>query len=733
MSAYEAFLAAKRPAVASVGRSVDPSGLHPALFPFQRDLVRWAVRKGRAAIFADTGLGKTAMQIEWAQKLGERTLVVAPLSVARQTVGIARSLLSVDVRYARSQADASDGITIANYEMLGRFDPAAFGAVVLDESSILKALDSKTRTKLTEMFAATPYRLCCTATPAPNDIAEIANHAEFLGVMSRVDMLATFFVHESNGKITDGWRLKRHAREPFFRWLASWGMSVRRPSDLGYADDGYDLPPLSIEPVFVASDWRPRGQLFAQGLKGIGERAQVRRATLEARVAQAAEIIRADGEQWIAWCGLNDEADKLAGLIPGAVNVAGSQSADEKAAAIEAFQDGRIRVLVTKARVAGFGLNLQNAHKMVFCGLGDSWESYYQCIRRCYRFGQAQPVEVRIVLSDAEDPIYRNVMRKEAEAQAMAEELVANVREFEREEMREAGVDWAYETRTVDGPGYRMMLGDCVERLAEVEDDSVGLSVFSPPFLALYTYTPTERDLGNCRTPDEFFDHFRYVIDHLLRVTMPGRNACVHVAQVPATMIHDGFIGLRDFRGRAVDEFVARGWVYHGEVCIDKDPQAQAIRTHSKGLLFVQLRKDSSWLRPALADYILVFRKPGENAEPIRPDLTNDEWIEWARPIWYGIRETDTLNAAVAKEDADERHVCPLQLGTIERCVRLWSNPGDLVLSPFAGIGSEGFVALKHGRRFAGIELKRSYFDAALRNLNAAPNVQLSLLGGAGR
>jgi hypothetical protein len=244
--------------------------------------------------------------------------------------------------------------------------------------------------------------------------------------------------------------------------------------------------------------------------------------------------------------------------------------------------------------------------------------------------------------------------------------------------------------------------------------------VFSPPFMSLFTYSPTERDLGNSKSAPEFFAHFNYIIDELLRVTAPGRNCCVHASQVSATLGHDGYIGLKDFRGKTIEAFEGRGWVYHGEVCIDKDPQAQAIRTHSKALLFVQLRKDSSWLRPALADCILVFRKPGDNATPITPDITNDQWIEWARPVWYGIKETDTLNTAVAKENADERHICPLQLGTIERCVKLWSNPGDLVLSPFAGIGSEGFVSLRFGRRFHGIELKPSYYRSAVTNLRRA-------------
>ena len=277
---------------------------------------------------------------------------------------------------------------------------------------------------------------------------------------------------------------------------------------------------------------------------------------------------------------------------------------------------------------------------------------------------------------------------------------------------------------TETGAGWELRHGDCIEELATLPADHVDLSVYSPPFSSLYTYSASDRDIGNCATHEQFLQHMGFLIRELLRVTKPGRLSCCHIAQLASTLNHHGVIGLIDLRGAMIRAFTAEGWVYHGEVCIDKDPQAQAIRTHAKGLLFVQMRKDSSWLRPALADYILVFRKPGENAVPIMPEMTNDEWIEWARPIWYGIRETETLNTAVAKENDDERHICPLQLGTIERCLRLWSNPGDLVLSPFAGIGSEGYEAVRLGRRYLGIELKESYARTAAKNLALAETLR---------
>jgi DNA modification methylase/superfamily II DNA or RNA helicase len=717
---YSEFLKSKRQTVVAGGKSVSSLAISRELFPFQRDLTRWAIAKGRAAIFADTGLGKTRMQLEWARLIADGpVLIVAPLSVARQTIREGEKIGVVPV-YSRD--GSVHDLTITNYEMVSAFDPKQFSAVVLDESSILKSLDGKTRKKLTEMFSRTTRRLCCTATPAPNDIAEIANHAEFLGICSRVDMLATFFVHDD-----EGWRLKGHASDVFYRWLASWGMSIRFPSDLGYDDDGFILPELTVEPVFVPmnGDIRPRGRLFWTGkLDGISERSQVRQATIESRLDKVVELVAKDGGQWLLWCGLNAESDGLAKRIGGSVPVSGSDPPERKAEVFEAFQDGQVRVLVTKPRIAGFGMNFQNCHRMAFVGLSDSWEAYYQCVRRCYRFGQKKPVHAWIVLSEAEQTVYKNVMRKQQEADVMARKLVQHVKEFEKRTVHrplaKGSVKLPYKKASAKGKGWEVLLGDSAERLSKVKSDSVGLSVFSPPFLSLYVYSATARDLGNSETAEQFWKHFSYITKELLRVTMPGRNCCVHVSQVASVKAIDGYIGLKDLRGDCIGHFKEHGWIYHGDVCIDKDPQIQAIRTHAKTLLFVQLKKDAAWLRPGLADYILVFRKDGDNPEPVKPDITNDQWVEWAHPVWYGINETDTLNVKLAREEKDERHICPLQLGVIERCVRLWSNEGDLVLSPFAGIGSEGYVALQLRRRFLGVELKPSYYKVAVANLRDA-------------
>ena len=710
---YAAFLGSKRREWAGTAIPLGADFPEAGLFPFQAALVRWALRKGRAALFADTGLGKTRMQLAWASQVPGRVLILAPLAVGPQTVAEGKAIgVTVDGAH----------IEITNYERLHHVDPARYAGIVLDESSILKAFDGKTRTRLIAAFADTPYRLCCTATPAPNDIAELANHCEFLGIMTRVEMLATFFVHDE-----DGWRLKGHAHEAFYRWLASWGMFVRRPSDLGFSDEGYRLPALRIHEHVAGQTVASGEYLFPEmGLGGIKGRLGVRRASLDDRVRAVDDLVQKSPGPWIIWCGLNDEQDAIAkALGDECVSVQGSQDPDEKVADLAAFLAGEYRILVTKPRIAGYGLNLQHCSQMAFLGLGDSYEQYYQAIRRCWRFGQTRAVEVHVVVSPAEREIVMNVQRKERDAALMAEELLEAVRAREQEEIGVA----TRERDTVGsgvahGDAWTLHAGDSVEVLrAEVADDSVDLSVYSPPFISLFTYTNSERDIGNCATREEFLAHYTYVVSEMLRVTKPGRLSAVHIAQTTTTKAHHGVIGLTDLRGAVIDLHVKAGWIYHGEVCIDKDPQAQAIRTKSKALLFVQLRKDASWLRPALADYILVFRKPGENAVPITPDITNEDWIEWARPIWYGIRESDTLNVRAARSDDDDRHICPLQLGTIERCVRLWSNPGDLVVSPFAGIGSEGYESVRLGRRFWGCELKQEYWSAACTNLRTVETI----------
>lgn len=424
MSTYAEFLARKERRIQPAGRDIDPGEVHPMLHEWQRRIVAWAVRIGRAAIWSTTGTGKTRMSLAWATLSGDRVLIVAPLAVCQQTVREATTL-GMQACYARSDAEADGpGLWVTNYERVQHFDPALLDAVVLDESSCLKASDGKLRTTLIGHFRDVKYRLACSATPAPNDMEELTNQAEFLGVTTRVEMLAAYFVHDDSG-----WRLKGHARAPMFQWLATWAIALRKPSDIGGDDTGYDLPGLDIVPHLLPVDVAPEGQLFATDLGGVGGRARIRKATLEARCAKVAELVAAQPQEpWVLWCGLNDEADTLAKLIPGAVDVRGSMTPEEKAEALLAFADGSIRVLVTKPSIASLGMNWQHCARMAFVGLNDSFEAYFQAIRRCLRYGQKRIVHAHIVLSEIEGQIAANVARKESEADAMTESLVREMR-----------------------------------------------------------------------------------------------------------------------------------------------------------------------------------------------------------------------------------------------------------------------------------------------------------------
>lgn len=433
MTTYAEFLARKTQGAKDSGIRIDRSEIHPMLHDWQKEIVQWACQKGRAAIWADTGLGKTLMQIEWARLMAtdyaERALIIAPLAVCQQTIREAAKI-GVEVVYARDTFEASDkGITITNYERVRAFESWMFKAVVLDESSILKDVTAKTRDLLIEWAKAIEYRLCCTATPAPNDHAELCNHAEFLGAATRREMLATYFIHDD-----EGWRVKGHARKPLYRWMSGWAMAITKPSDLGYPDDDYILPPLTITPHFLEVNQAPPDRLFATDLGGVGGRFKIRRETLAARVGKTIELVESEpDEPWLLWCGLNDEAYALTKAIPGAVNVHGTLTAEEKAEKLLAFADGDIRYLVTKPSIAAFGLNWQHCARMAFVGLSDSYETYYQSIRRCWRYGQTKPVEVHLILSALEGQIAENVQRKEREAARVTAGLVAEMKEARHE------------------------------------------------------------------------------------------------------------------------------------------------------------------------------------------------------------------------------------------------------------------------------------------------------------
>ena len=719
---YQQFLESKRMTQKPCG--FEPKDLNPHLFDFQRDIVKWACRKGRAAIFADCGMGKTIMQLAWAEQVhkqkGGYILIVAPLAVSAQTVREGR-LFGIQVHKCRTSDDLKDGINITNYEMLSHFGGVSFSGVVLDESSILKSYSGAIRNQIIAMFKFTPFKLACTATPAPNDYMELGNHSEFLGCMDRTEMLAMFFIHD--GGETSKWRLKGHAATRFWDWVSSWACMVTKPSDLGYDDGDFELPPLEIQTHVIDSGLNQEGRLFAVTEVTLSEQQKARRNTVDIKTDRIAGYVNCSDDAWLIWCDLNIESEKLSLSIPDAVEVRGSDPTDWKEDAMIGFADGKYRVLVTKPSIAGFGMNWQHCHKVAFCGMSHSYEQFYQAIRRCWRFGQTQPVEVHVFVTDLEQSIVENVLRKKDDSEGMRVEMMARTSMIKDDTDMTSRDESAYIEETQRGEGWIMMLGDCVERIYEIEDDSVGLSVFSPPFASLYTYSNSDRDMGNSKTDEEFAEHFKYLVSELYRVMMPGRLVSFHCMNLPTSKERDGFIGIRDFRGELIRMFEDEGFIYHSEVTIWKDPVTAMQRTKALGLLNKQKNKDSSLSRQGIPDYLVTMRKPGENPKPIthtNEDFPISVWQKYASPVWMDINPSNTLQYRAARENSDERHICPLQLEVIERAIKLWSSPGDLVLSPFGGIGSEGYVAIKNGREFVGIELKKSYFDLACKNLNAA-------------
>ncbi len=734
---YRDFLKKKRPANEGTGIVVAPDDLPAALFPFQRELVSWALERGRAALFADCGLGKTAMQLVWAQHVAEHTdlpvLVLAPLAVARQTQREGEKF-GVPVTVCRTQADVRSGVNVANYEMLEHFQPDLFAGVVLDESGILKNYMGATKRLLLEMFDETPYRLACTATPAPNDHMELGNQAEFLGVMRSNEMLMRWFINDSMQ--AGAYRIKRHAADDFWGWMASWAAVLAKPSDIGFEDAGFDLPPLEIKTHLAEADLsQDRGdQLFRTPQLSSTGLHRERRITLPARAEVIAQLVKAPGS-WLLWVETNAEADRLRALIPEAAEVRGSDSLEEKEATLLAFVDGTARILIAKPSMFGYGLNLQHCHQMAFVGLSYSFEQFYQAIRRSWRFGQTHPVTVHVILSETEAPVLETVQRKHDAHKEMVERMIETVSK-QRELSKERG---ERELRRVNreiarGDQWELWHGDCVECVQEMPDHSVGFSVFSPPFANLYIYSDSDADMGNSASEAEFFQHFAYLLPALRRITKPGRLCAIHCKDLPKYMGRDGAAGLKDFPGMIRMSMEEAGWIFHSRITVWKCPVVEMQRTKNHGLLYKNLRKDSCGSRQGMADYVMVFRNwdSPDEWEPVpheREDFPLSQWQEWASPVWMDIRPMDVLNVQAARDEQDEKHLCPLQLDLIERCVRLWSNPGDVVFTPFAGIGSELYQSIRCGRRAVGVELKQTYWQQAIRNLRHAESEknQLSL------
>lgn len=727
---YEEFVRSKRRAEIATGHQ--PGDLNENLFDFQHAIVSWAVRRGRAAIFADTGLGKSIMQLSWADEVsshtGGKVLILVPLAVSEQTIEEGAHFGIEVNRVPNSGEIDSPGIWITNYERMDAIDFSELHGIVLDESSILKAHDGKTRTKIIDSCQSVPYRLSCTATPSPNDFEELGNQCEFLGVMTRTEMLATYFVNDTGD--TGTWRLKGWGQSRFWEWIGTWAVVIRNPADIGFDGSRYVLPePRYIEHV-VKSEYTG-DDLFGKPAMTLQERRQAQRSSIEERCKALADVVNSQpDEPWLIWCHLNDEAELLQSLIEGSVNVQGSDKPEFKAEKMMDFSHGKLRVLISKPKICGYGMNWQQCARMAFVGMDDSWEKFYQAVRRCYRFGQKRNVEVHIFVSEAEGQILANIKRKEEAHHKMSENMIDHMRNIMNNELKgQPVVIDEYREETRQGDGWTVHLGDCVKWTRRMEDNSIDYSVFSPPFADLFVYSNSDHDMGNCKDDEEFAAQLKFLIAELFRIIKPGRNVSFHCMNLPTTKMRQGFIGLRDFRGTLIKAFQDAGFIYHSEVCIWKDPVVAMQRTKALGLLHKTIRENSTMSRMGLPDYVVTMRKPGDADERVThgDDLPVALWQKYASPIWHDIDQGKTLNRMPARDENDEKHMCPLQLDVIERCIHLWTNPNDIVFSPFTGIGSEGYMAIKMGRRFVGTELKPQYFELACQNIQDARIAHLDL------
>lgn len=711
---YDDFIQSKVKRAINSGFDINESDLNKNLFQFQKDIVKRALRAGRYAIFADTGLGKTLMQLSWSDAVASYTsqpvLILAPLAVTSQTKKEADKFgINLDGR-----------IEITNYEQLDNIDVSRYSGVVLDESSILKGITSKTKEQLIRSFTDTPYKLCCSATPSPNDFMELGNHSEFLGAMTYTEMLSMFFVHD--GGETQKWRLRKHAETDFWNFVLSWSVAIDNPKTFGYSGEGYELPEVNY--IEHEIDFDKGGvDLFGEAIVSATDLHKDLRETLELRCQKALDIIGDSDEPFIVWGLQNAETDYLNKIIPDSVNVQGSDKPELKAKNLIGFAEGEFKNLITKTKIASFGMNYQHCHNMIFVSYDFSFESFYQAVRRCHRFGQTQQVNVHVIVPKTQANVIRIIKEKESKHKDMVHNLAKLSSQYEK---------FNKQTETMEDvktENYWTLHGDCVQRIKDIPDNAADLMVFSPPFAEIFVYSDKAEDMGNSSDYTEFGRHFQFLIPELKRVLKPGRICAVHCMDLPIQKGKEGFIGLRDFSGMLIEWFAAHGFIYHARTTIWKNPVTEMQRTKALGLLHKTIKKDSSMSRVGIPDYILFFRNEGENLVPIthqdkdpsKPDyLPVDLWQKYASPVWYDVDYSRTLQYTTARDGNDEKHICPLQLDTIERIIHLYSNEGETVLSPFGGIGSEGFQALKMGRKSISIELKESYYKVNSSNHAAA-------------
>jgi DNA modification methylase len=721
---YFEFLKTKEKKHILSGFEISENKLNNNMFDFQKFIVKRALQAGKYAIFADCGLGKTLMQLEWANQVCKKTnkpvLILAPLAVVGQTVKEAKKFGIDAVVYLdemHTMQAIPVGIYVSNYEQLDNISTDDFSGIVLDESSILKNFEGSTKKLIIDCFKETPYKLACTATPSPNDPMELGNHSEFLDVMSRNEMLAMYFVHD--GGETAKWRLKGHAVKMFYQFVGSWAIMLNKPMDIGFEMIGYDLPKLNLMENQIKTPNRNNGNLFNDAIISATNFNTELRLTKIERLDEVVKLVNDKlDENFIIWIKQNEEGEMLKKLLPEAIEVKGSDTNEWKKNKLLGFANNEFRILITKTKIASFGMNYQNCRNQIFASLDFSFEGLYQAIRRSYRFGQKNEVNIYLITTDTMANVKQAIDNKQKQFEIMQDEMAKAINLNLAGQIMQTGT---FDTTEENNEWYTIKRGDCVQLIDNVKDESIGLSVFSPPFAELYTYSNHIEDMGNSKDYNEFLHQFSYLIKQLYRVMMSGRNVAVHCMDLPVQKGKHGYIGLRDFSGLLLKAFEDAGFVYASRVTIWKDPVIEMQRTKALGLLHKQVKKDSTMSRVGIPDYVMIFRKDGERSNPVtNTNLSVDLWQKYASPVWMDINYSNTLQGfRNGREENDEKHICPLQLDTIERLIHLYSNEGDTVLTPFMGIGSEVYQAVKMKRKGIGFELKESYFDLAKANLKA--------------
>lgn len=745
---YSEFLQSKIKIHKQTGFDIDENSLSGYLYPFQKFLVKKSLHHGKYAIFADCGLGKTIMQLEWANKVASHTngmvLIVCPLAIVAQTV---LEAVKFGLNCSKYSNGESAGVFITNYEQVEKIDCSQFVGVVLDESSILKNYTGKYKQLIIESFNNTQYKLACTATPSPNDLNEIGNHSEFLNVLDSQDMRSKWFVRDEG---MNNYRLKFHAKKDFYAWISSWASMICKPSDLGFDDLGYNLPKLNqIDHCITTSAKIGSGLLFNQASINATNYNSELRETKEARLAKVIEICNNTDGPILIWIKHNDEGTYLEKHIEGSVNVQGTDSNERKESNLLGFAQGKFRVLITKAKIAQFGMNFQNCSTQIFASIDFSFESYYQQIRRSYRYGQKNEVNIHVITTDTMENVVKTIEKKQRQFAEMQDEMNRNINNIKY------GLLTDYERREFKNEDVLLIKGDSCIEVKSIPDNSVDLIVFSPPFSSLFTYSNYIHDMGNNESHADFFKQYDFLLKELYRILKPGRLMCCHTKDLGVYKNSSGYTGMYDFtreHTKAVIDMMPKDWVndttgkhtdscqdagfkLHSKITIWCDPVLEMQRTKTQRLLYKTVTSNSTKTGIGMAEYITIFKKFDGSDESEWEPVTNlnksnfplDTWQKWASPVWMDIKRTDVLNGKEGTDLGDEKHIAPLQLEVIHRLVNLYSNVGETVFTPFLGIGSEIYKSVENCRKGIGIELKDSYFDTAVKNVTNAQNKKKQL------